>query len=328
MIEARNLTKDYESVRAVDAVSFDVHKGEVLGFLGPNGAGKTTTMKILTGFIAPSEGNAKVNGFDVFEDSLGVRKSIGYLPEHTPLYTEMVVYEYLNFMAEMRGLEGNDLRASIKRVVEQTALGDMISREIRTLSRGYRQRVGLAQALIHEPPILILDEPLSGLDPNQAAEIRDLIKDIGKERTIIYSTHNLAEVQMTCKRVLIIAQGKLVADDSTERLRERAGHSKHLVTVLTKGDEATAQTAKAAFGKIEHASAVNALQSSDSELRLEVIPSDNQDLSAEIFKAAVAANLVLTELHREGQDLEEVFRELTLQNDSSKAKNQSAAKAA
>ncbi|MEM6962339.1 MAG: ATP-binding cassette domain-containing protein, partial [Myxococcota bacterium] len=179
MIEARNLTKSYGSVFAIKDVNFEVRRGEVLGFLGPNGAGKTTTMKILTCFISPTSGSARVNGCDVFEDSLGVRSALGYLPEHTPLYTDMMVLEYLEFITAMRGFKGKEARRRIKNAVDATTLGDVIGKEIRALSKGYRQRVGLAQALIHEPPILILDEPLSGLDPNQAAEIRDLIRHLG-----------------------------------------------------------------------------------------------------------------------------------------------------
>ena len=193
VIEARNLTKRYGNVEALKGISFEVRRGEVLGFLGPNGAGKTTTMKILTCFIAPTDGTALVNGCDIFEDSLGARSALGYLPESTPLYTEMIVEEYLAFVADMRRLD--DPKA-IDRVLEETGLQDVRNKEIRALSKGYRQRVGLAQALIHEPPILILDEPLSGLDPNQASEIRELIKRIGQERTVILSTHNLAEVQL------------------------------------------------------------------------------------------------------------------------------------
>jgi ABC-2 type transport system ATP-binding protein len=214
MIEARELTKRYDGVLALDKVSMKVHRGEVLGFLGPNGAGKSTTMRILTCFTAATEGSASVNGKDVLDDPLAVRASIGYLPESNPLYHDMLVLEYLQFVGEVRGLEKAEAHKRLKEVVEETGLGDVFAKSIRTLSKGYRQRVGLAQALMHKPPILILDEPMSGLDPNQAVEIRDLIKDVGRERTVILSTHNLAEVQVACSRVLIISKGKLVADDT------------------------------------------------------------------------------------------------------------------
>ncbi|MCB9666774.1 MAG: ATP-binding cassette domain-containing protein [Myxococcales bacterium] len=328
MIEAINLSKHYGTVRAVDHVSFQVRKGEVLGFLGPNGAGKTTTMKILTCFIAPSSGTAKVNGLDVFDDSIGVRRAIGYLPEHTPLYSDMMVYEYLSFVAQMRALSNEAAAKAIKRVVEQTGLGEVVGRPIRVLSRGYRQRVGLAQAMIHEPAVLILDEPLSGLDPNQASEIRELIKEIGKERTVVLSTHNLAEVQLTCERVLIIARGKIVADDSTEDLKNRAGHARFSVTVLTEGADSTRQQARAILDNVEHVSRVIAHPEHEGRTRFEVIPTGAHDLSAALFRAAVSGNIVLTELSRQGQDLEEVFRQLTLHQEPLTNNSVTATKAA
>ena len=223
MIEARGLTKHYGPVIAVENATFEVKRGEVVGFLGPNGAGKTTTMKILTCFIAPSDGSARVAGADIFEDPIGVRQAIGYLPENTPLYTEMLVVEYLQFVARMRGLRGKQIDSRIRMVVEETSLGDVIGKSIGEISKGFRQRVGLAQALIHEPPVLILDEPMSGLDPNQAAEIRELIREIGRERTVILSTHNLAEVQVTCGRVLIISEGRLVAPSNRGLRASKAG---------------------------------------------------------------------------------------------------------
>jgi ABC-2 type transport system ATP-binding protein len=311
MIEARELTKEYSGaakpVVAVHKVSFEVRRGEVLGFLGPNGAGKTTTMKILTCFIAPTSGTAKVNGADVWEDSIAVRESIGYLPESTPLYTEMLVVEYLDWVGQMRGLERDARRKRLKKVVEQTGLGDMIGREIGQLSKGYRQRVGLAQALLHEPKILILDEPMSGLDPNQAVEIRDLIKDIGKERTVILSTHNLAEVQVACNRVLIISRGKIVADDTPEGLRDRAGKRRFVAGVQA----STNGKAREAFGKIKGVDKVRELSKAGDEVRYELVPVKDEDLRAEIFKAAVDAGFVLIELSATGENLENVFRELT-----------------
>ena len=218
MIEAQGLSKNYGSFTALSNASFNIHRGEVLGFIGPNGAGKTTTMKILTCFFSPSEGTAKVNGADVFEDPIAVREAIGYLPESTPLYTEMLVLEYLRFVAKLRGLDGAQANKRLKQVVEETSLGDVLGKNIGELSKGFRQRVGLAQALVHEPPVLILDEPFSGLDPNQALDIRELIRTIGRERTVVLSTHNLAQVQLTCQRVLIVNKGKIVADDTIDNL--------------------------------------------------------------------------------------------------------------
>jgi ABC-2 type transport system ATP-binding protein len=327
MIEARSLTKRYGPARALDSVSFEVRRGEVLGFLGPNGAGKSTTMKILTCFIAPTEGSATVNGYDIWADPIGVRASIGYLPESTPLYAEMLVLEYLEFMAHMRGLRGDSARTRIKKAVEETDLGDVIAKEIRTLSKGYRQRVGLAQALVHEPPILILDEPMSGLDPNQAVEIRDLIKQIGKERTVILSTHNLAEVQVTCQRVLIISKGKIVADDTPEALSSR-GRNRYVVLVekASAGDNGKAAGVFAAIKGVE---SVRATDTADPRAAaFEIVSSSNEDLRAEIFRAAVAGGLVLLELRTKGENLEQVFRELTLGESDAKEGKASARAAA
>ncbi len=327
MIEARDLTKLYpgagKPVTAVSKVSFEVRKGEVVGLLGPNGAGKTTTMKILTCFIAPTTGTAKVNGADVWDDPMGVRAAIGYLPESTPLYTEMMVYEYLQWVARMRGLVGERASQRIKIAIEQTGLGDVIAKEIRALSKGYRQRVGIAQALVHEPPILILDEPMSGLDPNQALEIRDLIKTIGKERTVILSTHNLAEVQASCNRVLIIAKGKIVADDTPDGLRDTAGRRRFVTSVLN-GD---GSKVREAFGRISGVDRVKQLAGAPGdELRFEIVPAKDQDLRPEIFKAAVDGGFVLVELVTEGQNLENVFRDLTT-GDPKRAKAKAKAKA-
>ena len=310
MIEARNLTKHYGSVTALKNATFEVNRGEVVGFLGPNGAGKTTTMKILTCFIAPSDGTARVGGADIFEDPIAVREVIGYLPESTPLYTEMLVLEYLEFAGKMRGLTGEALQARLRKVVDETSLGDVVGKSIGELSKGFRQRVGLAQALIHEPPVLILDEPMSGLDPNQAAEIRELIREIGRERTIILSTHNLSEVQVTCGRVLIISQGQLVADDTPEDLAARAGKPRFIATVRRNGR--SPDDIREVFSKIADAQSVKGGDGvGPNELVIEVVPKSTQDLRADIFQAAVTADLVLLGLEQRGENLEDIFRELT-----------------
>jgi ABC-2 type transport system ATP-binding protein len=310
MIEAQNLVKRYDDFTALDNVSMKVRRGEVLGFLGPNGAGKSTTMKILTCFTSPTGGSAKVNGFDITTDSLGVRASLGYLPESTALYTDMLVLEYLEFAAEMRSLT-KDVRKRLKEVVDETGLGDVIAKPIRALSKGYKQRVGLAQALIHEPPILILDEPMSGLDPNQAVEIRDLIKDIGRERTVILSTHNLAEVQIACNRVLIISKGRIVADDTPEGLRDRAGKAHYSVTVLKQGDDSFAKQVEASLKSVAGVEIARLVEDEAGELTYEVVPRANDDLRPGLFKTAVDKGYTLLGLKREGQNLEEVFRDLT-----------------
>ncbi len=219
-ITVEGLGKSYGDFQAIDQINFKVRPGEIVGFLGPNGAGKTTTMKILTCFMTPSSGKASVCGFDVYNDSKEVRKRIGYLPESVPLYDEMMVFDYLNFIAEIRGIAADKRRDAIKRVIQLTGLSEMITRDIKELSKGYRQRVGLAQAIIHEPEVVILDEPTSGLDPNQILEIRDLIKEIGKEKTVIFSTHILQEIAALCDRIIVLNKGRIVADDSVEGLQQ------------------------------------------------------------------------------------------------------------
>jgi ABC-2 type transport system ATP-binding protein len=310
VIEANDLTKHYGDFVAIDKLNFQVKRGEIVGLLGPNGAGKSTTMKILTCYTAPTEGSAKVNGHDVFEDPVKARESIGYLPESTPLYTEMLVYEYLEFAADMRGLKGEKARKQIKRAVEQTSLGDVVGKEIRALSKGYRQRVGLAQALVHEPSLLILDEPMSGLDPNQAIEVRDVIKEIGKERTVILSTHNLAEVEVTCDRVLIIARGKIVADDTPKALSVRAGRARYLVTLLDEGDKT--DKAFKALEALPGVDLVRSLEAPRGERQFELLPKTDDDLRQAIFRTAVEGGHTLLGLSREGQNLEEIFRQLTV----------------
>ena len=312
VIEARGLTKHYGSVVALEDATFQVNRGEVVGFLGPNGAGKSTTMKLLTCFVAPSDGTAAVAGADIFEEPIAVRQAIGYLPENTPLYTEMLVLEYLEFVARMRGLRGEQIRSRMRTVVEETSLGEVIGKSIGELSKGFRQRVGLAQALIHEPPVLILDEPMSGLDPNQASEIRDLIREIGRERTVMLSTHNLAEVRVTCGRVLIISQGRLVADDTPEELAARAGKPRYVATVRKDGH--SPERIRDVFSALEHAETVDSQARSSDEVTVEVSPMGNEDLRADIFQAAVAAGLVLLGLEQRGENLEDVFRQLTTGN--------------
>jgi ABC-2 type transport system ATP-binding protein len=310
VIEAKDLTKHYGDFVAIDKLNFEVRKGEIVGLLGPNGAGKTTTMKILTCYTAPTEGTARINGHDVFDQPLEVRSHVGYLPESTPLYTEMLVYEYLEFAAEMRGLKGDAAKRQIKKAVEQANLGDVVAKEIRALSKGYRQRVGLAQALVHEPPLLILDEPMSGLDPNQAKEVRDVIRQIGKERTVILSTHNLPEVQTTCDRVLIIARGKIVADDTPDSLSTRAGRATFTAGFLDQGDKS--QAIKAALEKLGGVDVVRSIEANKGELAFEIIPRGADDLRADIFRAAVDGGHTLVGLTREGQNLEDIFRQLTV----------------
>ena len=310
MIEVNGLTKSYGDIRALDGVSFEVRRGEVLGFLGPNGAGKTTTMKILTCFIAPTSGEARVAGVDTARDPLAVRRKIGYLPENAPLYREMRVSEYLDFAGRVRGLSPDERERGAERVIAQCGLEEVVEQEIRTLSKGFRQRAGLAQAMLHDPEILILDEPTSGLDPNQIVEIRELVKSIGRERTVILSTHHLAEVQATAGRVLIIHRGRLVADGTLEELESRRGGTVYEVIVAE--PEGGFDAAAAVFRPVEGVRGVAAGPAAGAgELSLAVRGEGDADVRAALFRAAVDADLTLLGLARRQVDLEAVFRRLT-----------------
>jgi ABC-2 type transport system ATP-binding protein len=322
MIHVDRLQKSYGGARnAVDGISFDVRAGEVLGFLGPNGAGKTTTMKMLTSFLAPTAGRAEVAGYDVYAQSVEVRRRIGYLPEDTPLYKDMTVYEYLEFVCDVRGVDRGKRHARIKQTVEQCGLGDRVGNLIGELSKGYRQRVGLAQAIIHEPEVLILDEPTSGLDPNQIVEIRTVIKTIGEKKTVIFSTHILQEVQATCSRVIIISDGKIAADGSPDELsRKASGQGEILVEVGgTRGSEGAVR------GLLEHVEGIAQISSArvpggpyraaagePETALLRVIPKPGNDPRGDIARViATATDMDLLQLSQERASLEEVFRKLT-----------------
>jgi ABC-2 type transport system ATP-binding protein len=314
MIRVEGLTKDYGAVRAVDRVTFNVRKGEVLGFLGPNGAGKSTTMKMLTCFLAPTSGSAVVAGHDVFEQSLEVRKRLGYLPEDTPLYRDMTVLEYLEFAAEMRQMDRSRRVGRIKEVGGRCGLSEVAGKLVGELSKGFRQRLGLAQAILHDPDILVLDEPTSGLDPNQIVEIRRLIKELGQEKTVILSTHILPEVQATCTRILIISGGKLVADDTPEALRAREKGSRYRVVVESNGVAQDAIRSKLA-GLLGVARCEKiAAEAGAHAFALDA--GSATDLRREIFRAAVDNHWPLLELVRESVSLEEVFRNLTTRDDA------------
>jgi ABC-2 type transport system ATP-binding protein len=314
MIQVENLTKVYGATRAVDDVTFNVRKGEVLGFLGPNGAGKSTTMKVLTCYLAPTGGRAKVAGFDVFDNSLEVRKHLGYLPEDTPLYKDMTVLEYLQFAAAMRGMASNRSEKRIKEIGGRCGLHEVAGKLVGELSRGYRQRVGLAQAMLDDPDILILDEPTSGLDPNQIVEIRQLIKEVGKEKTVILSTHILPEVQATCSRILIISSGKLVADGSPDELRAREKASRYRVVV--ESSAGTAEAIKARLGSIKGVSRCEPVLGEDGAHAFSLDAAGDEDLRKVLFRAAVDNKWTLLELHREAASLETVFRNLTTGEES------------
>jgi ABC-2 type transport system ATP-binding protein len=309
MIRCDRLTKMYGPATAVDAISFEVPRGQVLGFLGPNGAGKSTTMKMLTCYLTPTSGRAEVCGLDVYSRSLEVRDKIGYLPEDTPLYRDMTVLEYLDYITRLRKVPAAERRARIKRVGEVTGIMDVLGKTIAELSRGYRQRVGLTQAIVHDPEILILDEPTSGLDPNQIVEIRGLIKELGREKTVILSTHILPEVQATCDRVVIIAEGRLVADGKPDDLVARERSNSFRVLFDAQGLDETVVQDK--LGQIPGVVAVAPAPSESGTVEVRLTTSSGQDIRREIFRAAVENQWPLLELDRREASLEEVFGRLT-----------------
>lgn len=297
-----NLTKIYGSQHAVDNISFEAKKGEILGFLGPNGAGKSTTMKILTCFIPQTSGKATVCGFDVEKDAMELRKKIGYLPENNPLYKDMYVEEYLLFIAGLHKVSNK--KAAVEEMIERTGLSPERHKVINSLSRGYKQRVGLAQAMLHNPDVLILDEPTSGLDPNQLVDIRNLIKELGREKTVIFSSHIMQEVQALCDRVIIINKGKLVANDSIEDLRKKVAGEIN-ITVEFQGS-----TKADSLRKIKNVREVKSL----GDGRYLLTGSTETDARPDIFRFAVDNNLVLTELHSEISSIEDIFQKLTKEN--------------
>ena len=321
MIYANGLTKRYGSFRALDDVSFEVRRGEVVGFLGPNGAGKSTTMRILTCFIAPTSGTAKVRGQDVFDDTLAVRASLGYLPQRAPLYLEMTVYEYLRFAAQIRNLDESTFKRRARNVVEVCGLAQSLSKEIRQLSHGYRQRVGLAQALIHDPPILILDEPTSDLDPNEKAEFLNYLKQIGKDRTVLLSTHNLKEVESACARAIIVSRGRVVADGPLDEIRAKSGRVRYIVSVQESvgtspyrgsGPLPRQSEVESALTNLKGVNKVSELPTDDRAHAYAIDGDDGSDIRADIFRLIADKGWVLLELHRDTQTLEDVFRQLTI----------------
>lgn len=300
-VRVKNLTKIYGEQKVVDDISFEVQEGEIVGFLGPNGAGKSTTMKIATCYIPPTSGQLTINGLDVERDSVEVRKLIGYLPEHNPLYLDMYVHEYLGFIGSLYQLSGRRLKDRVASMVEMCGLTREQNKKIGTLSKGYRQRVGLAQALIHDPPVLILDEPTTGLDPNQLVEIRQLIKETSQAKTVIFSTHIMQEVQALCDRVVIIDRGRLVADSLVSEL---------------KGDDANVIYLVAEFAESVDLQALmgidGVIDAAEQQKNQYILKADaNRDVRPGIFKFATANNNILLEMREEKQSLENVFQKLT-----------------
>ena len=312
MIQLQNLTKDYGTLRAVDHINFDINEGEILGFLGPNGAGKTTTLRMITSFLKPTSGNINVENFDIDKDSIEIRKLIGYLPERNPLYTDMTVFDYLKFVSDIR--EINNFKKRLKEVIELCGLHGIIQKPIKSLSKGYKQRVGIAQAIFHDPRILILDEPTSGLDPNQIVEIRELIKELGKEKTLIISSHILQEVQAVCDRIIIINNGKIVADGSTEELQASFHNKTKLILELIAPENELPQIVE----NMQDITINRITPKGEGKLRLEIEFDSALDKRADIYKFIKSTDWVLLEMVRDNISLEAVFRNLTIERGETK----------
>ncbi|WP_342376875.1 ATP-binding cassette domain-containing protein [Myxococcus stipitatus] len=311
MIRIEGLTKSYGATQALRGVSFEVPRGQVVGFLGPNGAGKSTTMKILAGFVTPTAGRASVRGIDVLADPVASRRLLGYLPENNPLYEEMMVKDFLDFVSEVRGIPKARRAGQIRNAVERCGLKDVLGKDIHQLSKGYRQRVGLAQAIVHDPDVLILDEPTTGLDPNQIVEIRSLVKELGREKTVILSTHILSEVQSTCDRVLIINDGRLVADDTPERLGKGEGGLVTVVLTSRTGGPLQADAVRAVLERVPGVTGVEVAEGEGGGTLGFHLRHGAEDIRRELFEAAVRHELCLLEVTRRHVSLEETFRKLT-----------------
>ncbi len=312
MIKVEGLTKRYARTVAVDNISFEVEKGQIVGFLGPNGAGKTTTMRVLTCFLPPTAGSASVAGFDVLQHPLQVKKRIGYLPETPPLYPEMEVSEYLRFVGKLKGISSGDIGRRVDDVLGRCAIGDVRNKLISKLSKGYRQRVGLAQAIIHNPDVLILDEPTSGLDPKQIIEIRELLKSLAGEHTIILSTHILSEVEHSCEQVIIINEGKLVAIDSVANLTNRLRGSEAVsVVVESEAGRPNPSDVQQRLEQVPGVSRVMMKDSKDSRLCFEVESLQGRHVRADVARSVVNAGWALSELRPVGLSLEDIFLQLT-----------------
>ncbi len=309
MIEVEGLTKRYGRATAVDAVSFHVQKGEILGFLGPNGAGKTTTMRILSCYLPPTDGKAKVAGHDVFDEPLEVKKRVGYMPETPPLYIDMEVGTFLDFVAKIKGVAPKDRKARVAETMDKCRIADVKGKLIGKLSKGYRQRVGLAQAILHNPEVLILDEPTAGLDPKQIIETRELIKGLGGEHTIILSTHILPEVEMTCGRVVIINKGRVVAEDTPANLTHRLKGA----GLLRLETRAAAEGLEEALRSVPGVARVRAAASSVGQNAFEIEAEAGRDVRAEVARAVVQRGGDLLGLSQAGMSLEDIFIHLTTQ---------------
>jgi ABC-2 type transport system ATP-binding protein len=308
MIQVRDLTKYYGDLCAVDHITFDLSKGEILGLLGPNGAGKTTTLRMLTGFLRPTSGTVRVKDYSIGEHPIEIKRLLGYLPEAAPLYHDMLVYDYLDYVANVRELGKNRKRSRIRDMAEQCGLNEVMHQPIGELSKGYRQRVGLAHAMMSDPEILVLDEPTLGLDPNQIVEIRDIIKRIGSEKTIILSTHILSEAEATCDRIVIISRGKIVADSSAESLKQAASGESFIDISLKNVSAASVQEE---LGSIDGILSLATRDDEEGVLHVRLTCRPSIDPRERIYRKIKRTKWVLLELRRETKSLEKVFRELT-----------------
>jgi ABC-2 type transport system ATP-binding protein len=308
MIQVENLTKNFNTLCAVDRISFNVQKGEILGLLGPNGAGKTTTLRMLTGFLKPTSGSIHVGDYSIDGQLLEIKKILGYLPESAPLYHDMLVYDYLRFVAAVRCMDAGRRKTRIREIGGLCGIDEVMHQPIGELSKGYRQRVGLAHAMMDDPEVLVLDEPTSGLDPNQIVEIREIIKRIGKAKTVVFSTHILSEAEATCDRVAIIHRGKIAADSSTARLKETLGGRSRIHLTL---EQAGADDVRGEIGSVPGVDRVEVLGQDNGPLRLRLDCEPTTDPRAEIYRRIRQTNWVILDFHQETQTLESVFRELT-----------------
>ncbi|MBM3948285.1 MAG: ATP-binding cassette domain-containing protein [SAR202 cluster bacterium] len=311
-IEVQNVTKLFGERRAVDDVTFRIRKGEIVGFLGPNGSGKTTTMRMLTSYYSPDVGRIKIKGIDTQEKDITTREFIGYLPENNPLYGDLLVKEYLDFVADVRGLKGARRRENIASTVDEAGLQEYYYRPVSTLSKGYRQRTGLAGAILHRPDILIMDEPTEGLDPNQRVTIRELIRNLGRDRTIMLSTHVLQEIEGTCDRLLVINKGKLIADDPVKEISKRVKGARAIHV------EVQGKDVEAALAKLDGVAAVHAQPSPEGRLRFILDYSGDADPRPQVFQLAKKRDWVLWELHEVEARLQDIFHALTVEQQAPK----------